>query len=180
MLSSTDIQQTLNDGSLVITPYHEGLQQPASVDLEIAQDVREVVGCNKIIDASEPAPYTIAVPWPQRANLVIPPDALYLIRTEQFIELPLGIAAKVEGKSSLGRLGLAVHITAGFVDPGFRGTLTLEVKNLSPNYIRLRPLQRVAQICFFTLDSMPIAGYQGRYQGQQGVTEARPERSYNG
>jgi dCTP deaminase len=109
---------------------------------------------------------------------ILHPGEFVLGSTYEFVTLPDNIAARLEGKSSLGRLGLLTHSTAGFVDPGFKGHVTLELANVSNLPIKLWPGMKVGQLCFFQLSSAAetpygSAKYLNRYQGQRGPTASR-------
>ena len=109
---------------------------------------------------------------------MIHPGEFVLGRTEEWVELPDDIVARIEGKSSLGRLGLIVHATAGFVDPGWKGTLTLEITNLTRVPIVLWPGKPIAQLSFMTLDAPAERPYGhpelgSHYAGQVEATESR-------
>ena len=106
------------------------------------------------------------------------PGEFVLGSTYEFVKLPDNIAARLEGKSSLGRLGLVTHSTAGFVDPGFNGHVTLELSNMATLPIKLWPGMKIGQLCFFQLSSpseTPYGSekYLNRYQGQRGPTASR-------
>lgn len=103
------------------------------------------------------------------------PGEFILGSTNEYFKLPASLAARFEGKSSLGRIGLTTHITAGFIDPGFEGTITLEIKNDNDIPILLHANQPIGQICFYTLTGTPYAAYdkKGHYNGQVGPTEAK-------
>jgi dCTP deaminase len=104
---------------------------------------------------------------------IIYPNEFVLASTVESVNLPAHIGARVEGKSSLGRQGLFIHVTAGWIDPGFRGQITLELFNASSDRILLRPGQKICQMAFFFLDRPAENPYTGKYQDQLGVTEAR-------
>ena len=113
-------------------------------------------------------------------SFVIHPGEFCLGRTLEWVELPDDIVARIEGKSSLGRLGLIVHATAGFCDPGWKGTLTLELNNLTRVPIKLYPGLPIAQLSFMTLDRPALRPYGSpelgsHYQGQRAATESRYE-----
>ena len=113
-------------------------------------------------------------------SFVIHPGEFCLGRTLEWVELPDDIVARIEGKSSLGRLGLIVHATAGFCDPGWKGTLTLELNNLTRVPIKLYPGGLIAQLSFMTLDRPALRPYGSpelgsHYQGQRAATESRYE-----
>lgn len=109
---------------------------------------------------------------------ILHPGEFVLGSTYEFVKLPEDIAARLEGKSSLGRLGLLTHSTAGFVDPGFQGHVTLELSNVATLPIKLWPGMKIGQLCFFQLSSPSenpygSAKYGSRYQGQRGPTASR-------
>jgi dCTP deaminase len=111
-------------------------------------------------------------------SFVIHPGEFCLGRTLEWVELPDDIVARIEGKSSIGRLGLIVHATAGFCDPGWQGTLTLELNNLTRIPIKLYPGLPIAQLSFMTLDRPAARPYGSpelgsHYQGQRAATESR-------
>jgi dCTP deaminase len=113
---------------------------------------------------------------------VIHPGEFALGRTQEYVEIPDDIVSRIEGKSSLGRLGLIVHATAGFVDPGFKGTLTLEITNLTRVPIKLYTGLPIAQLSFMTLDAPAEQPYGSpelgsHYQGQTAATESRYGRA---
>jgi len=100
-------------------------------------------------------------------HVMVLPDDFILISTYESVNIPNGYAARVEGKSSLGRLGLSIHTTAGFIDPGFYGQITLEVSNNSPNPLIISPNQKIAQLCVFQ-----VSGYSQRPYGTEGLNSA--------
>lgn len=160
MLSDVDIrwrmsQHMHSDDRLIITPYPEDRAfQPASVDLRLGS-------------------------WEADAwdGHFMEPGEFLLASTTEHVDIPPDLAARIEGKSSLGRLGLAVHITAGFIDPGFRGKLVLELKNMGNEDVRLTHGMYIAQLSFFQLSSNAArpygsAGLNSHYQGQQGIHQS--------
>ena len=129
--------------------------------------------------ASRPGPDRGGASIPSE-SFVIHPGEFCLGRTLEWVELPDDIVARIEGKSSLGRLGLIVHATAGFCDPGWKGTLTLELNNLTRIPIKLYPGLPIAQLSFMTLDRPALRPYGSpelgsHYQGQRAATESRYE-----
>ena len=106
------------------------------------------------------------------------PNEFILGSTNEYVSIPPHLTGRVEGKSSLGRLGLLVHLTAGFIDSGFFGNITLELKNLGNYPIELHKDARIGQICFYKLENTPqrlYGDYGNHYQDQVGVTESRIE-----
>ena len=102
------------------------------------------------------------------------PNEFILGSTEEYVEIPAYLASRLNGKSTLGRWGLTVHVTAGFIDPGFCGNITLEIKNEGPFNILLEPGMRIGQLDFQLLDKQPAQVYKGKYQGQTGAEPPKP------
>jgi dCTP deaminase len=180
VLSDGTIARLVGEGRIKIDPWDPGLVQPASVDLRLGDSFR-VFHNHRVtsIDLREPpANLTEEVKIPQGEAFVIHPGEFCLGRTLEWVELPADIVARIEGKSSLGRLGLIVHATAGFCDPGWKGTLTLELNNLTRVPIKLYPGLLIAQLSFMTLDRPAERPYGSaelgsHYQGQREATESR-------
>jgi dCTP deaminase len=177
VLSDGTIRRLVDAGRIVIDPWDPELVQPASVDLRLGNSFRVFHNHRtSAIDLREPPTnLTEAVTGEM---FVIHPGEFVLGVTEEYVELPDDIVARIEGKSSLGRLGLIVHATAGFVDPGFKGTLTLEITNLTRVPIKLYPGLLIAQLSFMTLDAPAERPYGSEalgshYQGQTAATESR-------
>lgn len=182
VLSDGTIRRLVESGRVRISPWDPGLVQPASVDLRLGNSFR--VFHNHRVTAIDlrdpPTNLTEQVVVDDDDAFVIHPGEFALGRTLEEVELPDDIVARIEGKSSLGRLGLIVHATAGFCDPGFRGTLTLELANLTRVPIMLRPGAKIAQLSFMTLDRAAERPYGhpdlgSHYHGQIEATESRYE-----
>jgi dCTP deaminase len=180
VLSDGTIRRLIEDGRITIEPYDESLIQPASIDLRLGDSFRVFHNHRApAIDLREPpANLTEEVTVAPEDAFVIHPGEFCLGRTLEWVELPDDIVARIEGKSSLGRLGLIVHATAGFCDPGWRGTLTLELNNLTRVPIKLYPGLLIAQLSFMTLDRPAERPYGSselgsHYQGQVAATESR-------
>ncbi len=180
VLSDGTIRRLVEDGRIRIDPWDPGMVQPASVDLRLGRSFR--VFHNHRITAVDlgdpPAELTEQVRVPDGGTFVIHPGVFCLGRTEEWVELPDDVVARIEGKSSLGRLGLIVHATAGFVDPGFKGTLTLEITNLTRVPIKLYAGLLIAQLSFMALDAPAERPYGSdelgsHYQGQMAATDSR-------
>jgi dCTP deaminase len=182
VLSDGTIRRLVAEGRVVIEPWDETMVQPASVDLRLGPSFR-VFHNHRItaIDlADPPRNLTEHVEVDEDESFVIHPGEFVLGRTQEHVELPDDIVARIEGKSSLGRLGLIVHATAGFVDPGFKGTLTLEITNLTRVPIILWPGKPIAQLSFMALDQPAERPYGhpelgSHYHGQTEATESRYE-----
>ena len=180
VLSDGTIRRLVEQGRIVIEPWHPELVQPASVDLKLGDTFRVFHNHRTAaIDLREPPTnLTEEIPVADGEAFVIHPGEFALGRTEEWVELPDDVVARIEGKSSLGRLGLIVHATAGFVDPGFKGTLTLEITNLTRVPIKLYPGLLIAQLSFMGLDAPAQRPYGSaelgsHYQGQTAATESR-------
>lgn len=180
VLSDGTIRRLVDEGRIVIDPWDPMMVQPASVDLRLGRSFR-VFHNHRIqaIDlADPPGGLTEHVEIGGADPFVIHPGEFVLGRTEERVTLPDDIVARIEGKSSLGRLGLIVHATAGFVDPGFAGSLTLEITNFNSVPIVLRAGLPIAQLSFMTLDRPAERPYGhpelgSHYHGQVEATESR-------
>ncbi|HVL97061.1 MAG TPA: dCTP deaminase [Solirubrobacteraceae bacterium] len=181
-LSDGTIRRLVADGRIVVDPFEETMVQPSSIDLRLGDSFR-VFHNHRVtaIDLRDPPQnLTEEVVVDDGESFVIHPGEFCLGRTLEWVELPDDVVARVEGKSSLGRMGLIVHATAGFVDPGWRGTLTLELNNLTRVPIKLYPGLPIAQLSFMALDApaeRPYGspGLGSHYQGQVAATESRYE-----
>jgi dCTP deaminase len=180
VLSDGTILRLVGEGRIRVDPWDPALVQPASIDMRLGDSFRVFHNHRaSAIDLRDPPrDLTEEVRVEEGATFVIHPGEFCLGRTLEWVELPDDVLARVEGKSSLGRLGLIVHATAGFVDPGWRGTLTLEFANLTRIPIKLAPGLPIAQLSFMTLDApaeRPYGspGLGSHYQGQQAATESR-------
>jgi dCTP deaminase len=182
VLSDGTIRRLVDEERIKIRPWDPAMVQPASVDLKLGTSFR-VFHNHRLpaIDlAQPPSGVTEHVQIDEDASFVIHPGEFVLGTTVEWVELPDDIVARIEGKSSLGRLGLIVHATAGFVDPGFSGTLTLEITNLTRVPIVLWPGKPIAQLSFMTLDQAAERPYGhpdlgSHYHGQVEATESRYE-----
>ncbi len=180
VLSDGTIRALVDAERIKIDPWDPALVQPASVDLRLGDSFRVFHNHRTTaIDLRQPpSNLTEEVIAGEDEGFVIHPGEFCLGRTLEWVELPDDIVARIEGKSSLGRLGLIVHATAGFCDPGWRGTLTLELNNLTRVPIKLYPGLLIAQLSFMTLDRAAERPYGSselgsHYQGQVAATESR-------
>ena len=177
VLSDGTIRRLVEEGRIVLDPWDPELVQPASVDLRLGNSFRVFHNHRtSAIDLREPP--TNLTEEVTGEMFVIHPGEFVLGGTREYVELPEDVVARIEGKSSLGRLGLIVHATAGFVDPGFRGTLTLEITNLTRVPIKLYAGLPIAQLSFMALDAPAERPYGSpelgsHYQGQVAATESR-------
>jgi len=180
VLSDGTILRLVEEDRIRIDPWDPALVQPASVDLRLGDSFRVFHNHRTAaIDLRDPpANLTEEVVVGAGEEFVIHPGEFCLGRTLEWVELPDDVVARIEGKSSLGRLGLIVHATAGFCDPGWKGTLTLELNNLTRIPIKLAPGLLIAQLSFMSLDAPALRPYGSaelgsRYQGQVAATESR-------
>lgn len=169
ILSGKTIQSNLVDGSLVISPFEPNNIQPASIDLRIDNHFLELETHQSTnLSLDHPAVYRdIYVD----DYMVIPPHSFILATTMEYIEIPATLTAFVEGRSSIGRLGLFIQ-NAGWIDPGFKGNITLELFNANSLPIRLAVGRRVCQIVFAYVDQEADL-YKGKYIGQKKATASQ-------
>lgn len=182
VLSDATIRDLQADGTIAITPWDPLMVQPASYDVRLGHSFRVFHNHRaKAIDLKDPPQdLTEGVVVGDDESFVIHPGEFVLGRTLEHVSLGAGVVARIEGKSSLGRLGLIVHATAGFVDPGFEGSLTLEIANLTRVPIVLYPNLPIAQLSFMRLDRPAERPYGhpdlgSHYHGQTDATESRYE-----
>lgn len=180
LLSDRDIRAEIDAGRVRLEPYDPTLMQPSSVDLRLDRLFRTFVNhrYTHIDPALQQDDLTQVVEVQGDEPFVLHPGEFVLGSTYEVITLPDDIAGRLEGKSSLGRLGLLTHSTAGFIDPGFSGHVTLELSNVANLPIMLWPGMKVGQLCLFRLSSPAehpygSAIYGSRYQGQRGPTQSR-------
>lgn len=186
LLSDRDIRAELESGRVQLDPLDMGMIQPSSIDVRLDKFFR-LFDNHKypFIDPAEEQPdLTRAVEVSGEEPFILHPGEFVLGSTFEAVTLPNDIAARLEGKSSLGRLGLLTHSTAGFVDPGFSGHVTLELSNVATLPIKLWPGMKIGQLCFFRLTSEsenPYGSekYGSRYQGQRGPTASRSWKNFH-
>ena len=186
LLSDRDIRTELDKGRVVVEPYDESMLQPSSIDFRLDKYFRvfENHRYPHIDPAADQSDLTRMVEAEGEEPFILHPGEFVLGSTLEVVTLPDDLAARVEGKSSLGRLGLLTHATAGFVDPGFSGHVTLELANVATLPIKLYPGMKIGQLCFFRLTSPaehPYGSekYGSRYQGQRGPTPSRSFQSFH-
>lgn len=163
ILSDGTLKAMLKSGDLVVTPLGENAMQPASIDLRLGNHYLKVDENDfDTIRLDEPIRYVEI----NREEIVIPPLSFMLATTMEYVKLPTDVTAFVEGRSSIGRMGLFVQ-NAGWVDPGFEGELTLELFNANRQPIILQAGRRICQLVFEQMDKPAEKPYQGKYQGQR-------------
>ncbi len=180
LLSDRDIADPIQNGRVVLDPFDPAMIQPSSVDVRLDKYFRIFQNHRyPHIDPAEDQPDLTHLVEPAAGEpFILHPGEFVLAATYECVTLPDDVAARLEGKSSLGRLGLLTHSTAGFVDPGFTGHVTLELSNVATLPIKLGPGMKIGQLCFIRLSS-PVehpygsAKHGSRYQGQRGPTASR-------
>ncbi|HPU12724.1 MAG TPA: dCTP deaminase [Aeromicrobium sp.] len=185
LLSDRDILAQIDAGRVGLDPYEKNMIQPSSIDVRLDKFFR-------VFDNHKYPHIDPAVDQPELTReievgldeaFVLHPGEFVLGSTFEYVTLPDDIAARLEGKSSLGRLGLMTHSTAGFIDPGFQGHITLELANVATLPIKLYPGMKIGQMCFFQLSSPAehpygSAAYGSHYQGQRGPTASRSHANF--
>jgi len=168
ILTDISIRKLISEGELRITPFHPDNIQPASLDCTLAPDYL-TIDPNQEICCTKPIQY---IPHSGSKQITIKPHEFVLATIQETIELPNDITAFVEGRSSIGRMGLFIQ-NAGWVDPGFRGQITLELFNASPSVMKLPIGQRICQLVFSTVTAPAERPYAGKYVGQKGAVGSR-------
>ncbi len=186
LLSDRDIRKEIESGRVALTPYDPAMIQPSSVDVRMDRYFRvfENHRYPHIDPSVEQAELTRLVEPDGQDPFILHPGEFALASTFEVVTLPDDVAARLEGKSSLGRLGLLTHSTAGFIDAGFSGHVTLELSNVATLPIKLWPGMKIGQLCFFKLSSPAEAPYGSgaagsRYQGQRGPTASRSFQNFH-
>lgn len=185
LLSDRDLLKAIDEGRLGLDPWEPELIQPSSVDVRLDRWFRVFnnLKYTHIDPSKQQDDLTSLVETEPDQPFVLHPGEFVLGSTLEVVSLADDVAARLEGKSSLGRLGLVTHSTAGFIDPGFSGHVTLELSNLANLPITLWPGMKIGQICVFGLSSPaehPYGStkYGSRYQGQRGPTPSRSFQSW--
>ncbi len=185
ILSDVDIRKEISSGRVVIDPFDENAVQPSSVDLRVDRWFRVFANSRyAYIDVKEPMEdLTELVEASDDQPLILHPGEFILGSTLERVSLPDDLVARVEGKSSLGRLGLLIHSTAGFVDAGWDGHLTLELSNVANLPITIYPEMKIGQLCLFQMTSAAERPYgskemTSKYQGQKGPTPSKYYKNF--
>jgi dCTP deaminase len=180
LLSDGDIRKEIEAARVKVEPYDPAMIQPSSIDVRLDRFFRVFENHKySVIDpATEQNELTREVAVAADDEFILHPGEFVLASTYEVITLPDDIAGRLEGKSSLGRLGLLTHSTAGFIDPGFSGHITLELSNVANLPVKLYPGMKIGQLCLIKLSSKAehpygSAQYGSRYQGQRGPTPSK-------
>ncbi|MFM8350058.1 MAG: dCTP deaminase [Actinomycetales bacterium] len=186
LLSDRDIRAEVAAGRVALEPYSDALVQPSSIDVRLDRWFRvfENHRYAQIDPRLEQPDLTRLIEPEGDEPFVLHPGEFVLGSTLEVVTLPDDIAGRLEGKSSLGRLGLLTHSTAGFIDPGFSGHVTLELSNVATLPILLYPGMKIGQLCLIRLSSPAEVPYGSakvgsRYQGQRGPTPSRSFENFH-
>jgi dCTP deaminase len=186
LLSDRDIRAEIDDKRVLLEPFDQDMIQPSSVDVRLDRFFRvfENHRYPHIDPAADQPDLTRLVEPEADEPFILHPGEFVLGSTYEAVTLPDDVAARLEGKSSLGRLGLLTHSTAGFIDPGFSGHVTLELSNVATLPIKLWPGMKIGQLCFFRLSSPAESPYGSarsgsHYQGQRGPTPSRSHQNFH-
>ena len=185
ILSDRDIRTALDDKRIIVDPLDEDAIQPSSLDVRVGPGFRVFANHrHPFIDPREEQPdLTELVEVAEGEPFILHPGEFVLGTTFERVALADDLVARLEGKSSMGRLGLLIHSTAGFIDAGWDGWLTLELSNVATLPIAIWPGMRIGQLAFFPLSSAAerpygSEGLNSKYQGQRGPTASRFHRNY--
>ncbi len=186
ILSDKTLKEYITSGKIIVKPFDPSHVQPASIDLTLDNNFRIFKHVNYgLIDIKEDfGEYTEPMTVKDEDKFVLHPDEFVLGSTREWVEIPRDLVGRIEGKSSLGRLGVIVHATAGFVDPGFKGNLTLEISNVGKIPIALYPGMKIAQFSVMQLTTPADVAYGdkklgSKYLGQQGPMESKMHKNYH-
>jgi dCTP deaminase len=169
IVSDETLRAMIAEGSIVVEPLEPYQVQPASIDLRLGRSFLKIdENSLDSLSLDTELPY-IRI---EKDEIVIPPHSFLLATTVEFIRIPTNVTAFVEGRSSIGRMGLFIQ-NAGWVDPGFEGTITLELFNANRLPLRLSAGRRICQIVFAFMDKATRTPYAGKYQGQRGTVGSR-------
>lgn len=186
LLSDRDLKKAVDEGKLALEPYDEQLVQPSSIDVRLDRYFRifNSTRYTHVDPARKQDDLTSLIEPAPGEPFILHPGEFALGSTLEVATLGHDLAGRLEGKSSLGRLGLMTHSTAGFIDPGFSGHITLELSNVSNLPIKLYPGMKIGQLCVFQLTSPADAPYGSaslgsKYQGQRGPTPSQSWRNFS-
>ncbi len=169
ILSDETLRRMIAEGSIVVEPLEPFQVQPASIDLRLGRQFLKIdENSLEALSLDAELPYVQI----EKEEIIIPPHSFLLATTVELIRLPADVTAFVEGRSSIGRIGLFIQ-NAGWVDPGFEGNITLELFNANRLPLRLASGRRICQIVFARMDQATRAPYAGKYQGQRGTVGSR-------
>ncbi|HUF94980.1 MAG TPA: dCTP deaminase [Acidimicrobiia bacterium] len=183
--SDRTIKESISSGKIAIEPYEPNFVQPSSIDLRVSNGFRVFVNhrYSEIDPRAPQADLTQLIEVGVDEPFMLHPGEFVLGSTLERVRLGVDVVARLEGKSSLGRLGLLIHSTAGFIDPGFEGHITLELSNVATLPIAIFPGMKIGQISFYQMTTAAEYPYGSpelgsKYQGQSGPTASRSHRDF--
>jgi dCTP deaminase len=182
ILSDKSIKEYLKEGKIVIDPIKDEQQiQPSSVDMRLGDEFKVFKVIRKPYidpkDEEDIAEYMESSTVPEGEAFIIHPNEFALATTHEYVKVPDDLVARVEGRSSMGRLGVTMHVTAGYVDPGFEGRITLEISNIGAMPVALYPGQRVCQLVFETMTTPAELPYGHPKRNSKYMKQLKPESS---
>lgn len=182
ILSDKTIKEYLKEGKIVIDPLKDEQQiQPSSVDMRLGDEFKVFKVIRKPYidpkDEDDIAEYMESSTVPEGEAFIIHPNEFALATTQEYVKVPDDLVARVEGRSSMGRLGVTMHVTAGYVDPGFEGRITLEISNIGAMPVALYPGQRVCQLVFETMTTPAELPYGHPKRNSKYMKQLKPESS---
>ena len=182
ILSDKTIKEYLEEGKIVIDPLKDEQQiQPSSVDMRLGDEFKVFKVIRKPYidpkDEEDIAEYMESSTVPEGEAFIIHPNEFALATTQEYDKVPDDLVARVEGRSSMGRLGVTMHVTAGYVDPGFEGRITLEISNIGAMPVALYPGQRVCQLVFETMTTPAELPYGHPKRNSKYMKQLKPESS---
>ena len=182
ILSDKTIKEYLEEGKIVIDPLKDEQQiQPSSVVLRLGDEFKVFKVIRKPYidpkDEEDIAEYMESSTVPEGEAFIIHPNEFALATTQEYVKVPDDLVARVEGRSSMGRLGVTMHVTAGYVDPGFEGRITLEISNIGAMPVALYPGQRVCQLVFETMTTPAELPYGHPKRNSKYMKQLKPESS---
>ena len=182
ILSDKTIKEYLEEGKIEIDPLKDEQQiQPSSVDMRLGDEFKVFKVIRKPYidpkDEEDIAEYMESSTVPEGEAFIIHPNEFALATTQEYVKVPDDLVARVEGRSSMGRLGVTMHVTAGYVDPGFEGRITLEISNIGAMPVALYPGQRVCQLVFETMTTPAELPYGHPKRNSKYMKQLKPESS---
>ena len=182
ILSDKTIKEYLKEGKIGFDPLTDEKQiQPSSIDMRLGDEFKVFKVIRKPYidpdDEEDLASYMESTIVPEGEAFIIHPNEFALATTLEYVKVPDDLVARVEGRSSMGRLGVTMHVTAGFIDPGFEGRITLEISNIGSMPVALYPGQRVCQIVFETMTTPSELPYGHPERNSKYMGQTRPESS---
>lgn len=182
ILSDKTIKEYLEEGKIVIDPLKDEQQiQPSSVDMRLGDEFKVFKVIRKPYidpkDEEDIAEYMESSTVHEGEAFIIHPNEFALATTQEYVKVPDDLVARVEGRSSMGRLGVTMHVTAGYVDPGFEGRITLEISNIGAMPVALYPGQRVCQLVFETMTTPAELPYGHPKRNSKYMKQLKPESS---